>query len=99
MLEDTGRFSLAVLNQRQNQIAMMCGSVSGRESDKCAQLDLYTSSAGFLFLTGALATTGCVVRHSEKSGDHTIFVADIIEAHLDSRRSHLRHLLISDLRD
>ena len=97
MLEQTGRFSLAVLNEKQSQIARNCGSVSGRTVDKCAALDLYLSKSDFLFLNGALASTGCVVRHDTKLGDHTIFVADIVEAEIDSRTSHLRHLLLSDL--
>jgi flavin reductase (DIM6/NTAB) family NADH-FMN oxidoreductase RutF len=99
MIQETGRFSLAVLNQTQAQIAMMCGSVSGRQTDKCSRLDLHKSPSGFLFLAGALASTGCVVRHSGTTGDHTIFVADIIEAELDSTTLHLRQLLLSDLRD
>jgi flavin reductase (DIM6/NTAB) family NADH-FMN oxidoreductase RutF len=98
MIEETGRFSLAVLNQRQGHLAMACGSISGRDADKCSRLDLFRSPAGFLFLNGALASTGCKTRHKEKVGDHTIFVADIVEAGLDSRKSHLRQLLLSDLR-
>jgi flavin reductase (DIM6/NTAB) family NADH-FMN oxidoreductase RutF len=97
MLEQTGRFTLAVLNEKQAQIARNCGSVSGREVDKCAALDLYLSSTEFLFLNGALASTGCIVRHATKLGEHTIFVADIVEAQIESRTSHLRHLLLSDL--
>jgi len=33
MIGETGRFSLAVLNQRQAHLAMACGSVSGRDAD------------------------------------------------------------------
>jgi len=97
MIEETGRFSLAVLNQRQGHLAMACGSVSGRDADKCAALDLFRSPSGFLFLNGALASTGCKTRHIETVGDHTIFIADIVETGLDSRKSHLRQLLLSDL--
>lgn len=99
MIQETGRFSLAVLTQKQAQIARLCGTTSGRQTDKCAMLNLYHSPSGFLFLAGALASTGCVVRHSEKTGDHTIFVADIIEAELDSVTLGQRQLLLSDLRD
>ena len=98
MIEESGRFSLAVLNQRQAHLAMACGSISGRDADKCSKLELFRSPGGFLFLHGALASTGCKTRHQEKVGDHTIFVADIVEAGLDSRKSHLRQLLLSDLR-
>ena len=99
MIRETGRFSLVVLTQRQAKIAMACGTISGHQTDKCAMLDLYHSPSGFLFLAGALASTGCVVRHSEETGDHTIFVGDIIEAELDSATLDQRQLLLSDLRD
>ena len=99
MIQETGRFSLAVLTQKQAAIARMCGTVSGRQTNKCASLDLHHSPSGFLFLNGALASTGCIVRHSETLGDHTIFVADIIEAELDSATLDRRQLLLSDLRD
>lgn len=99
MIQETGRFSLAVLTQKQAQIAKICGTISGRQTDKGAMLDLYHSPSGFLFLAGSLASTGCVVRYSETIGDHTIFVADIIEAELDSATLDRRQLLLSDLRD
>jgi flavin reductase (DIM6/NTAB) family NADH-FMN oxidoreductase RutF len=98
LIQESGRFSLAVLTQKQAKIAMSCGTITGRDADKCASLDLHHSPSGFLFLAGALASTGCVVRHSERTGDHTIFVADIIEAELDSATLNQRQLLLSDLR-
>lgn len=98
LIQESGRFSLAVLTQKQAKIAMSCGTITGRDADKCASLDLHYSPSGFLFLAGALASTGCVVRHSERTGDHTIFVADIIEAELDSATLNQRQLLLSDLR-
>jgi flavin reductase (DIM6/NTAB) family NADH-FMN oxidoreductase RutF len=97
LIEETGKFTLAVLNQTQKSIALRCGTISGRDQDKCTELDLYKSPGGFLFLRGALASTGCAVRESVPLGDHTLFVADILESHLDSRKAHLRHLLLSDL--
>ncbi len=98
LIQEAGRFSLAVLTQRQAKIALTCGTISGRENDKCAELDLHYSPSGFLFLAGALASTGCVVSHSERTGDHTIFIADIIEAELDTATLDQRQLLLSDLR-
>jgi flavin reductase (DIM6/NTAB) family NADH-FMN oxidoreductase RutF len=97
LLREKPEFSLAVLNQTQKQVALACGTVSGRDQNKCLALDLYLNSSGFLFLQGALASTSCRVRQSVDLDDHTLFVADIIEAELESRTSHLRHLLLSDL--
>src|SRR5688572_30638080 len=92
LIEESRRFTLAVLNQTQKSLALNCGTVSGRDQDKCAALDLCRSPGGFLFLRGALASTACSVRESVPLGDHTLFVADILESHLDSRKAHLRQL-------
>ncbi len=97
LIERVGHFSLAILNQNQSEIALHCGSRSGRDHDKGSDLDLYTSTGGYAFLVGALSTTGCRVRRSTSVGDHTLFIADIIEAEMDYRSSNLRHLLLSDL--
>lgn len=98
LIRETGKFSLAVLNHNQSGIALQCGTVSGREHDKCASLDLYHNPDGFLFLRRALASTACSVRQSIEFDDHTLFVADILNSDLDSSSAHLRHLLISDLK-
>jgi flavin reductase (DIM6/NTAB) family NADH-FMN oxidoreductase RutF len=99
LLHEAGRFSLAVLNLNQRSIALACGSVSGREIDKCGTLDLYRNEDGFLFLRDALASTSCRVRQSLDIEDHTLFIADILTTDLESRKAHLRHLLLSDLKD
>ena len=99
LLCEAGRFGLAVLNLNQRSIALACGSVSGREIDKCGTLDLYRKEDGVLFLSDALASTSCRVRQSVDLDDHTLFIADILSTDLESRKAHLRHLLLSDLRD
>jgi flavin reductase (DIM6/NTAB) family NADH-FMN oxidoreductase RutF len=97
LLSTTDKFTLAVLSQTQKQIAIDCGTTSGRDKDKVASLNTYKSPSGYLFLHGAIASTGCNVRERIDLEDHTVFVADIIESHLDSRAAHLRQLLMSDL--
>jgi flavin reductase (DIM6/NTAB) family NADH-FMN oxidoreductase RutF len=97
LLQETNRFSLAVLNQRQVDIARACGTASGRTVDKCAGLNLRRSPAGFLFLQDALASTGAEVSRAEDMGSHTLFVGNIVEAEFCSRASTFRHLLLSDL--
>ena len=98
LINETGRFSLVILTANQKEIALRCGTISGRDHNKCATLDLYQTIGGFLFLRCALASTACRVRQSIDFEDHTLFVADILHTDLDSSSAHLRHLLLSDLR-
>ena len=97
LIQDQPNFSLVVLHQRQSDIAIQCGTVSGRDQSKCSLLDLYRTNNGFLFLRSALASTACRVRESIDLGEHTLFIADILEAEVESRTSHLRQLLLSDI--
>ena len=99
LIREAKRFSLAVLSEKQRSVALTCGTFSGRVVDKCDSLDLYQSPGGFLFLRGALASTGTLLSKAMDIGDHTMFLGNIVEAHLDSRASRLRHLLLSDLSD
>jgi len=98
LLQETQQFSLIVLNSSQHEIALACGSVSGRDRDKCSALDLYNGPEGYLFLNGALASTACNIRQATTIDDHTIFIADILYCEIESRKSHLRQLLLSDLK-
>jgi flavin reductase (DIM6/NTAB) family NADH-FMN oxidoreductase RutF len=98
LIEAAGQFSLIVLSVAQQEIARHCGSISGRNQEKCSALNLYRSPSGFLFLEGAPSSTACRVREKIDLGEHTLFVADIVEGDVDSRQSRLRHLLLSDMR-
>jgi flavin reductase (DIM6/NTAB) family NADH-FMN oxidoreductase RutF len=97
LVGQSGRFSLVVLHPQQKGIAQLCGSVSGRDCDKCARLAVYRSSDGFLFLRDALASIACRVRSAHPLGDHTLFVADILHGQIETRRGGLRHLVTSDM--
>ena len=97
LIEASGRFTLAVLHQKQKEIAIQCGTESGRNRDKCAALNLYRSEDNFLYLAGALSSISCEVRSSRPVDGHTLFIANILAGETDSNTSFRRHLLTSDL--
>jgi len=98
LITAAGQFSLAVLHEKQASLARACGSVSGRDRDKCAGLDLYEHNGGYLFLRDCLASSACRVSQAVDVGGHTLFIADIVSGDVNSRNSALRHLLLSDLK-
>lgn len=97
LVQESGRFSLALLRRGQRDLALRCGTVSGRQADKCASLALYRSADGFLYLPGALACVSCRVRSLHPVGDHTLFIADLLSGEFDTRSSIHPHLLTTDL--
>jgi flavin reductase (DIM6/NTAB) family NADH-FMN oxidoreductase RutF len=97
LLEQAGRFTLVVLHRGQNDIARMCGTISGRQQDKCAALRLYRGADDQLYMKDSLASVSCKVRSAHPLGDHTLFIAEIVGGDFNTRRVHLRNLTVADL--
>ena len=97
LIRSCGAFTLSVLSRKQRDIAIACGTVSGRDADKCATLDVTETPGGFLYLLGAVASTACRVTQTVPLGDHTLFVANLIEGERDTRAARLGPLLSIDL--
>jgi flavin reductase (DIM6/NTAB) family NADH-FMN oxidoreductase RutF len=91
------RFSLIVLHEKQQEIATRCGSLSGRDHDKCATLKLYRGPQGFLCLDDAIASVACRIRSEHPLQDHTLFIADMVAADVETRSTVRRNLLTIDL--
>jgi flavin reductase (DIM6/NTAB) family NADH-FMN oxidoreductase RutF len=97
LVQAGGAFTLSVLSRKQRDLAVACGTVSGRDADKCAKLDLTQTPTGFLYLGGAIASTACRVSQTIPLGDHTIFIADLLEGERDTRAARLGPLLSTDI--
>jgi len=98
MLLEVRRFSFITLHAKQRELAVACGTVSGRVSNKCAGLGLYEHRDGFLFLRDALASTACTIERGVPEGDHTLFLCNLVSGDITGRRTAQRQLLLSDLR-
>ncbi len=97
LIEATGLFTLAVLHQGQGDLALACGTKSGRDADKCASMPLYQARDGAWYVGGAIASISCRVRQHLTLDDHTLFIADILRGERDSKSLDRRHLLTTDL--
>jgi flavin reductase (DIM6/NTAB) family NADH-FMN oxidoreductase RutF len=92
-----GEFTLAILSRAQTAVARVCGSISGRDRDKCAELPLYESPRGFLYLAGGVSSTACRVRTTIRQESHTVLIADMLEADIDTRAIRAGQLLTTEL--
>ncbi len=68
-----------VLAEGQEDIARHFGFRSGREVDKFAGLETRTAITGSPILQGIAAYLDCRVVGEIEAGDHTIFVAEVVE--------------------
>lgn len=97
----TGWFGLSVLASGQQAWALRCGSVSGREVAKLAELGirLRESRHGVPLLPDCLTTSLCKVVERVQLTGHTLFVGEIVESFRQSRLAHRSPLLVSELTD
>ncbi|MBK9169034.1 MAG: flavin reductase [Bryobacterales bacterium] len=96
LIVQRGQFTLALLHPKQRDLAIGCGTVSGRDSDKCRRLGLEPED-GFLSLPSAIVNLRCRVRLAHGLEADTLFVADILAGTIESRHTWRRPLLLSDL--
>jgi len=90
LIADGGEFVLAFPSVRMAEACRVCGSVSGRDVDKLAAAGLRTEPAAFVrppLLAGCLANFECRVIASLVTGDHTVFVGEVLAAHVDDAES------------
>jgi flavin reductase (DIM6/NTAB) family NADH-FMN oxidoreductase RutF len=99
LIERSGAFSLAILHARQHALARFCNVPGGRTLSELQQqgASVYVHGERYLFLADAITANACGVRQSYDFDDRTLFIADITACHVDSRRTHLRQLLLSEL--
>jgi len=100
LVEQSNTFSLAILHVKQRSLAQFCDTLSGRSDSELQQQGaaINVCTEGRLFLNGALASNACEVREAIDFEDRTLFIADIAACYVDSRRTHQRQLLWSELR-
>ena len=86
LIGKSGEFVLVFPSTAQAEACMICGTKSGRDTDKIAAAALRTAPARLVrppLIEGAVANFECRVRGTLVSGDHTIFAAEVVAAHVD----------------
>jgi flavin reductase (DIM6/NTAB) family NADH-FMN oxidoreductase RutF len=85
-ISECGEFVLVFPGPDQGKAALFCGSVSGRDHDKFAESGLSPLKAkkvGAPLVAGAAANFECRVAHAYETGDHTIFVGEVLASHVE----------------
>lgn len=84
-IEATGEYVFAWAGEGQAELVEQTGNVSGRDIDKFEEFEIATAPAAEIdvpLLAEAAINLECEVRDSHPSGDHTIFVGEVVAAHL-----------------
>lgn len=81
MIRDSGAFTVSVLDKDQKEIAVKCGTASGRRTDKIALVDIDYTESGMPIVRGAATQMECrVVDVNTAVGNHIIFIAEVTDA-------------------
>ncbi|MBE3585000.1 MAG: flavin reductase family protein [Thermoanaerobacter sp.] len=83
MIVRTGEFMISILSAEQQEVSSFCGSRSGRDVDKIAQLQLKTEPAKVIRvprISGCVANLECRLVSRHTAGDHTLFIGEVVAA-------------------
>lgn len=78
LIQKARNFSVSVLTKRQKEIAKICGSQSGRTSDKLAQVPVKYTEDQLPVVMGSAAYLECVLRAEYDAGDHILLVGEVV---------------------
>lgn len=94
-IRSSGEFVLALPSTKQVEAVYFCGMHSGREHDKFRESGFKPQSASKIkppLIADACANFECKVASSMPSGDHTLFIGEIVASHV---ADHFRERLFS----
>ncbi len=82
-------FTVAMPAENQADETMLFGTTSGRDTDKFAAAGTALTPAAVIdgvLMSDAVANFECVKRGEMTTGDHVIFVGEVVAAHLNPER-------------
>jgi flavin reductase (DIM6/NTAB) family NADH-FMN oxidoreductase RutF len=75
----SGEFAMNILADDQMELAVFCGNVSGRETNKFKEKKISTRNSKIIdvqLINGCAANIECKVRDKFRTGDHTVFAGE-----------------------
>ena len=86
LIRELREFVVAAPSASMGPATLYCGTHSGRDGDKIGPSGLQlvpATSVGVPLLQGALYNLECVLYAEVETGDHMLFVGEVVAAHLD----------------
>jgi flavin reductase (DIM6/NTAB) family NADH-FMN oxidoreductase RutF len=86
LIHETKEFVVAAPSASMAAATLYCGTHSGRDGDKISPSGLELVSASRVqvpLLRGAIYNLECTLHTAVETGDHVLFVGEIVAAHLD----------------
>ena len=84
MIEASGVFGVTILCVEQRGISDRFAGRVADGNDRFEGIQTYTLTSGVSFISGGLAGLDCKVVAALDSGDHTLFIGDVVDIFIDS---------------
>jgi flavin reductase (DIM6/NTAB) family NADH-FMN oxidoreductase RutF len=91
LIRETREFVIAAPSASMGAATLYCGTHSGRDGSKIAPSGLQlvpATSVQVPLLDGAVYNLECVLHAEIETGDHVVFVGQVVAAHLDEDAGH-----------
>jgi flavin reductase (DIM6/NTAB) family NADH-FMN oxidoreductase RutF len=92
LIQDTREFGLAILSEKQEPLALYCGSTSAYEVDKFREAPIETVEASMIkapLIKEAVVNFECKVVDTITTGDHTMFIGEVLVAYYEEDKKPL----------
>jgi len=87
LISEAKEFVLAAPSEEMADDVLYCGTHSGRNVDKFAETGLTPAPAKLVkppLIAECIANPECVLKYALETGDHTIFVGEVVAAHVSN---------------
>ncbi len=88
LVQASGEFSVSILHDAQQELAVVAGhSAAGPDKFAALKIPIRTRVGSDVpAVDGAIANIWCRVRESHPTGDHILFVGEVVDAYLNERK-------------
>lgn len=80
LVNSSGIFAISILHQKHAELARLFAGMYPQIEDRFIQNEWFTATTGSPILSDALGWVDCTITQAIPSGDHTIFVAEVVAA-------------------
>lgn len=97
LIKQSGEFTLAILSEKQEELALYCGSKTGYDVDKFQEGRILTEKPFYIkapLIQDAVVNLECRVLDLYTAGDHTLFIGEILMAY--DAKDDIRPLVMTD---
>ena len=97
LIQESKTFCMHLIDEQQIDWVWRFGNQSGRDVEKLSGMQISTSAGGSPIVAGAIAWLDCRVESQMDTGDRTVYLAEVLDAHLERTATVLKFKRLLEL--